>query len=58
MSTEEEIKNLISFLTKRRIPLVYTSRKEKHPFEDGVLGYLGPSLPRTEEYSTSITSSF
>lgn len=34
MSTEEEIKNLISFLTKRRIPLVYTSRKEKHPFED------------------------
>lgn len=46
MSTEEEIKNLISFLTKRRIPLVYTSRKEKHPFEDGVLGYLGPSLLR------------
>lgn len=47
MSTEEEIKNLISFLTKRRIPLVYTSRKEaSFRRQVGVLGYLGPSLLR------------
>lgn len=57
MSTEEEIKNLISFLTKRRIPLI-AKREASFRRQVGVLGYLGPSLPRTEEYSTSITSSF
>lgn len=46
MSTEEEIKNLISFLTSYFSRVYIAKREASFRRQVGVLGYLGPSLLR------------